>query len=185
MKRWFKSESTHPIWIPAFWPDHDSMLEKTGIQIRRIDSDLNCLFNFVEADFTARNSGVRSLFCCAPYFRLNDVSRTDPACSQSSLLKAPLDIKQAITDERYRGLKKPVRREGGWYMIECRGYLTIKKRRRLGILFFKFLSFWYFFTNIRIIKIYLTNKVLEQRQCRKKKSHLTFNCTFTQKWKFN
>ena len=87
------------------------MLEKAGIQIRRNDSDLNRLFNFVEVDFTARNSGVRSLFCCAPYFRLNDVSRTAPACSQSSLLKAPLDIKQAITDERYRRLKK-TRQEG-------------------------------------------------------------------------
>ena len=94
-------------------PVHDSILEKAGIQIRCIDSDLNRFFNFVEADFTVRNSGVRSLFCCAPYFRLNDVSRTDPACSQSSLLKAPLDIKQAITDERYRRLKKPVRRGGG------------------------------------------------------------------------
>ena len=96
------------------------MLEKAGIQIRRIDSALNRLFNFVEADFTARNSGVRSLFCCAPYFRLNDVSRTAPACSQSSLLKAPLDIKQAITDERYRRLKKPSG-GNGVDMIVCWG----------------------------------------------------------------
>ena len=101
------------------------MLEKAGIQIRRIDSDLNCLFNFVEADFTARNSGVRSLFCCAPYFRLNDVSRTAPACSQSSLLKAPLDIKQAITDERYRRRLKNPSGGKGVDMIVCWGYLTI------------------------------------------------------------
>ena len=32
----------------------------TGIQIKCIDSDLNRLFNFVEADFTVRNSGVYS-----------------------------------------------------------------------------------------------------------------------------
>ena len=81
--------------------------------IKCVDSDLNCLFNFVEADFTVRNSGVRSLFCCVPYFRLIDVSPTILAYSQSSLLKAPLDIKQSITDERYRRLKKTIRREGG------------------------------------------------------------------------
>jgi hypothetical protein len=104
-------------------PDRDSILEKAGIQIRCTDSYLNRLFNFVEANFTIRNSGVRSLFCCAPYFRLNDVSRTDPACSQSSLLKAPLDIKQAISNERYRiGYKNP---SGGMRVDLCRGYLTI------------------------------------------------------------
>ena len=130
-------------WIPAFWPDHDSMLEKAGIQIRRIDSDLNRLFNFVEADFTARNSGVRSLFCCAPYFRLNDVSRTAPACSQSSLLKAPLDIKQAITDERYRRLKKPVRREGGWY--DCMLGLFDNTP--------KFINYWNYY-ELKILKFY-------------------------------
>ena len=77
-------------------------------------------------------------------------SRTVPACSQSSLLKAPLDIKQAITDERYRSLKKNssmgkgrvsiqgVKSLGGHFACLCWGFDFYEvKMKKKNLLFFK------------------------------------------------